>query len=446
VAVKRGDSPERIREEILAMVRRYCEAAFSPGPFEPGKTRVPYAGRVFDDRELTNLVEASLDFWLTQGRFTREFERSLARYLGIEHCLFVNSGSSANLLGFMALTSPELGDRAIERGDEVITTAACFPTTVAPIVQFGAVPVFVDIQLPGCNADPELFEEAVSTRTKAVVLAHTLGNPFDLVSIRSFCRRHGLWLIEDNCDALGSRYGGKLTGTLGHLGTSSFYPPHHMTTGEGGAVYTDDGEIAAILGSLRDWGRDCVCPPGIDDSCGKRFSGKHGLLPEGYDHKYVYSHFGYNLKATDLQAAVGLAQLEKLDDFVEARRRNWQVLFDGLEDLEDLFVLPKPDADSSPSWFGFLLIVRDSAPFSRAEIVRHLEDLGIQTRVLFAGNLLRHPCFNAMRESGTGYRVPGELTRTDLVMRSAFWVGVYPGMSDAMLNHIISTVRGFVRQ
>jgi len=444
--MKRRDVQDKVREEILGLVRRYYEETFIPETFVPGKTRIPYAGRVFDDRELTNLVEASLDFWLTQGNFSRELEQSLARFLGIRHCLFVNSGSSANLLGFMALTSHVLGDRAIGRGDEVITVAACFPTTVTPVIQFGAVPVFVDIEIPTCNAHTKLFEEALSPRTKAVMLAHTLGNPFDLESTLDFCRKHGLWLIEDNCDALGSRYKGQLTGTFGDVGTSSFYPPHHITTGEGGAVYTDDDELAAILGSLRDWGRDCVCPPGVDDTCGQRFAGKFGLLPEGYDHKYVYSTFGYNLKATDLQASIGIAQLEKLPSFIRARRRNWQVLMDGLSDLEDVFVMPKSAANSEPSWFGFLLILREDTPFLRTEIVKYLESHGIQTRMLFAGNLVRHPCFDHMRGSGEGYRIAGDLSKTDMVMRSAFWVGVFPGMEDGMLDHIIHSIKSFVRR
>ncbi len=439
--MKKGDSLQGIREEILRLVRAYALAHVREDAFRPGQDRVPYGGRVYDDREMTNLVEASLDFWLTQGKYTEELERSLGHFLGVKHTLFVNSGSSANLLAFMALTSPELGSRALGRGDEVITIAAGFPTTVSPAIQYGAVPVFVDVELATCNVDVGMLEEALSPKTKAVMLAHTLGNPFDLDRVAEFCRRHDLWLVEDNCDALGSLYRGRLTGTFGHVGTSSFYPPHHMTTGEGGAVYTDHDELAAIMASLRDWGRDCVCPSGVDNTCGRRFSGTFGQLPEGYDHKYVYSHFGYNLKATDLQASIGVAQLEKLPSFVEARRANWQALRDGLADLEDIFILPQPQEGSEPSWFGFLVTVRDQSPFSRDAIVRHLESRGIQTRMLFAGNLLRHPCFDAMRDAGHGYRSVGDLPMTDVVMRSSFWVGVFPGMKEGMIGHIVSTLR-----
>ena len=415
-------------------------------PFTPGD-RIPYAGRVFDEQEITSLVDSSLDFWLTTGRYAERFEREFAAFLGVPHCSLVNSGSSANLLAFMALTSPKLGDRRILPGDEVITVAAGFPTTVAPIVQYGAVPVFVDVTLPTYNIDVTQLEAARSSRTKAVMAAHTLGNPFDLRAVREFCDLHDLWLIEDNCDALGSRYlfngTWRYTGTIGHIGTSSFYPPHHMTMGEGGAVYTDDPTLKRLVESFRDWGRDCWCPSGRDNTCGNRFTQQFGELPYGYDHKYVYSHFGYNLKVTDMQAAVGCAQLEKLPGFIEARRNNWHYLRDGLADLADRFILPDPTADSQPSWFGFLLTVRDGAGFTRDQIVGHLERKGIQTRMLFAGNLLKHPCFDEMRATEKGYRVAGELPVTDRIMRDTFWVGVYPGMSREMQEYMIETIREF---
>jgi len=438
-----------LRQEVLRSVQRYHEAVYGQAkPFSPGD-RIPYAGRVFDDREMVSLVDAALDFWLTTGRFAADFEARLARFLGIRHVSLTNSGSSANLLAFMALTSPKLGERRIMPGDEVITVAAGFPTTVAPIIQYGAVPVFVDITLPTYNVDCSQLEAARSPRTRAVMMAHTLGNPFDLAAVKAFCDRHGLWLIEDNCDALGSRYrfGEQWlsTGTIGHLGTSSFYPPHHMTMGEGGAVYTNDGLLKRLVESFRDWGRDCWCPSGRDNTCSNRFAQQFGELPKGYDHKYVYSHFGYNLKATDLQAAIGCAQLDKLPSFIEARKRNWKTLRSGLSDLADRFILPEPTPDSDPSWFGFLLTVRDGSGPTREAVVNHLEKHGIQTRMLFAGNLIKHPCFDGLRRSGTGYRVVGSLATTDRIMRDAFWVGVYPGMSGVMLDHIITILRGSAR-
>jgi CDP-6-deoxy-D-xylo-4-hexulose-3-dehydrase len=415
-------------------------------PFNPGD-RIPYAGRIFDEKEVTTLVDSSLDFWLTTGRYAEKFENDLASFLGVRHCSLVNSGSSANLLAFMALTSPQLGDKRIKRGDEVITVAAGFPTTVAPIIQFGAVPVFVDVSLPSYNIDCRYLEEALSGRTKAVMLAHTLGNPFDVTRIKEFCDKNNLWLIEDNCDALGSQYmlndHWHYTGTIGHIGTSSFYPPHHITMGEGGAVYSNDTKLKLIVESLRDWGRDCWCPPGHDNSCGRRFEQQFGELPLGYDHKYVYSHFGYNLKATDMQAAIGCAQLQKLPSFIEARKRNWNVLRDGLSGLEENFILPEPAPNSIPSWFGFLLTVRKGAGFSRDQIVAHLEANGVQTRMLFAGNLIKHPCFDEMRKSGGGYRVVGALENTDTVMNDAFWVGVYPGMKPGMIEYMIETLNKF---
>ncbi len=445
--LEQSKSDEELRKTILDAVKNYYEATHgTKRPFTPG-SRIPYAGRVFDDREMVALVDSALDFWLTTGRYADRFEKEFAAYLGIRHCSLVNSGSSANLLAFMALTSPKLGERRILPGDEVITVAAGFPTTVAPVIQYGAVPVFVDVTLPTYNIDVTLMEEAFSPRTKAVMVAHTLGNPFDLAAVKSFCDRHNLWLIEDNCDALGSRYRYRgvwtYTGTIGHLGTSSFYPPHHMTMGEGGAVYTNDGLLKRLVESFRDWGRDCWCPSGKDDTCKNRFSQQFGELPKGYDHKYVYSHFGYNLKVTDMQAAIGCAQLEKLPEFIEARKKNWKVLREGLGALADRFVLPEPTPDSDPSWFGFLLTVREDAVFSRDKIVRHLESKDIQTRMLFSGNLIKHPCFDELRERGTGYRVIGNLTNTDRIMRDTFWIGVYPGMTDNMLGHMISSIREF---
>ena len=436
-----------LKQEILQKTREYYELAHKPSreaPFEPGKSRVAYAGRVFDEKEMVNLVDSSLEFWLTTGRYAEQFEQDFARFLGVQHCSLTNSGSSANLLAFMALTSPKLGERRIKPGDEVITVAAGFPTTVAPIIQYGAIPVFVDIVLPTYNIDCSQVESALSSKTKAVMIAHTLGNPFDLSFMKSFCDKHGLWLIEDNCDALGSRYylNGKwrYTGTMGHIGTSSFYPPHHMTMGEGGAVYTNDPLLKRLVDSFRDWGRDCWCASGKDNTCNNRFGQQFGELPYGYDHKYVYSHFGYNLKVTDMQAAIGCAQLEKLPQFIEARKRNWQMLRDGLASLEEQFILPEATAESDPSWFGFLLTLRDGAEFTRDQIVHHLESNGIQTRMLFAGNLIKHPCFDEMRREGNGYRVVGNLDVTDKVMRDTFWVGVYPGMTNEMISYISSSL------
>ncbi|MHB1323595.1 MAG: lipopolysaccharide biosynthesis protein RfbH [Coriobacteriia bacterium] len=433
---------ERLKQQILDLTREYHTAAFGgEKQFVPGESRVAYGGRIFDERELVNLVDSSLEFWLTYGRYSRNFESGLASYLGVRHALLVNSGSSANLLAFAALTSAKLGDRRIRRGDEVITVAAGFPTTVAPIVQFGAVPVFVDVTLGTYNIDVEQLDEALSPGTKAVMLAHTLGNPFDIDAVRAFCDRHGLWLVEDNCDALGAEYRGRKTGSFGDIGTSSFYPPHHMTMGEGGAVYTDDDTLAGILLSMRDWGRDCWCPSGRDNSCGKRFSQQHGTLPFGYDHKYVYSEFGYNLKVSDMQAAVGVAQLEKMPAFVEARRRNFDRLSVLLRPVEDALVLPIPTEGADPSWFGFLMTVREDSGVTRDRMVAALEAAKVQTRMLFAGNMVRQPVFDEMRASGSGYRVVGELVNTDRIMNDAFWIGVYPGMTDAMLDYMAGVIR-----
>ncbi len=391
---------------------------------------------------MVNLVDSSLEFWLTAGRYTEEFEKRFSEYLGVKFCSLVNSGSSANLIAFMALTSPLLGERAVRRGDEIITVAAGFPTTVAPIIQYGAVPVFVDVTIPQYNIDASKLEEAYSDKTKAVMIAHTLGNPFDLKAVKEFCDRHGLWLVEDNCDALGSAYTingeEKLTGTIGDIGTSSFYPPHHMTMGEGGAVYTDNPLLNKIIRSFRDWGRDCVCPSGKDNLCGHRFDRQYGELPLGYAHKYVYSHFGYNLKATDMQAAVGCAQLDKFPGFVERRRHNFNRLKAALQVIADKVILPEACADSNPSWFGFLITCREGV--DRNAVVKYVEEKGIQTRMLFAGNLTKHPCFDEMRRSGKGYRIAGTLDNTDKIMRDTFWVGVYPGMTDEMIDYMAGVI------
>lgn len=430
------------REEILAMVSEYCQKYHNvKKDFKPGD-RIAYASRVYDDKEMVNLVDSSLEFWLTSGRYTDQFEKQLAEYLGVRFCSLVNSGSSANLNAFMALTSPLLGERKINRGDEVITVAAGFPTTVAPVIQYGAIPVFVDVTIPQYNIDVDMLEAAYSEKTKAVMIAHTLGNPFDLSAVKSFCDRHNLWLVEDNCDALGSKYiidgEEKFTGTIGDIGTSSFYPPHHMTMGEGGAVYTNNPLLNKCIRSFRDWGRDCVCPSGRDNLCGHRFDKQYGELPLGYDHKYVYSHFGYNLKATDMQAAIGCAQLVKFPSFVEKRRHNFDRLKSALADLEDKLILPEPCANSVPSWFGFLITCKEGV--DRNQVVQYVEAHGVQTRMLFAGNLIKHPCFDEMRVTGQGYRVVGNLENTDRIMNDTFWVGVYPGMTDEMIDYMAKTI------
>ena len=436
-------------EAIRAALEYYKHKWGAKVPFRAGD-RIQYAGRVFDEAEVANLIDSSLEFWLTAGRYATRLENELAQFLGLNHCSLVNSGSSANLLAFMALTSPKMGEKRIRPGDEVITVAAAFPTTIAPVIQYGAVPVFVDIELPGYNVDCRLLADALSEKTKAVFLAHTMGNPFNLNEVADFCDRHNLWLIEDNCDALASRYQfrgqWKYTGSIGHVGTSSFYPPHHITMGEGGAVYTNDFEIKRAVESFRDWGRDCWCPSGCDNTCKKRFEWELGELPHGYDHKFIYSHFGYNLKVTDMQAAIGCAQLAKLPAFAEARKRNWKLLREGLADLSDVFILPEATQNSDPSWFGFLMTIRDNAPFSREAIVNHLEANKIQTRMLFSGNIIKHPCFDEMRQSQKGYRVAGSLETTDKVMSSAFWVGVYPGLTEPMVQFMVEKIREFVRR
>ena len=441
------DAKKEKEQQILNLVREYCEEFHKKPEYTEGD-RIPYASRVYDSEEMVNLVDSALEFWLTSGRYTDEFEKNFAEYLGVKFCSLVNSGSSANLLAFMTLTSPLLGDRRISRGDEVITVAAGFPTTVTPMIQYGAVPVFVDVTIPQYNIDVDRLEEALSDKTKAVMIAHTLGNPFDLAGVKKFCDKHNLWLVEDNCDALGSEYiiDGKtyLTGTVGDIGTSSFYPPHHMTMGEGGAVYTNNPLLNKIARSFRDWGRDCVCPSGRDNLCGHRFDRQYGELPIGYDHKYVYSHFGYNLKATDMQAAVGCAQLKKFPSFVARRRHNFERLHDALTSVEDKLILPVAAENSNPSWFGFCITCRDG--IDREKVVPYIESKGVQTRMLFAGNLLKHPCFDEMRATGEGYRVVGNLDNTDKIMTSTFWVGVYPGMTDEMIDYIAKTIIEAVNQ
>ncbi|MBO4922859.1 MAG: lipopolysaccharide biosynthesis protein RfbH [Bacteroidales bacterium] len=438
---------EELKAQILELTREYYkEVHGQKKEFEPGKTFVHYGGRYFNDEEMVNLVDSSLDFWLTQGPWTHKFERRLADWLGVKYCAVTNSGSSANLLAFYTLTSHKLGERRIKKGDEVITVAAGFPTTVTPIIQYGAIPVFVDVALPGFDIDVNQLEAAYSPKTKAVMMAHSLGNPFNLKAVLAFCEKHNLWLIEDNCDALGSEYTidgvTKKTGTWGHIGTSSFYPPHHMTMGEGGAVYTNDPELNKITLSFRDWGRDCWCASGVDNTCRMRFTGQFGELPKGYDHKYVYSHFGFNLKITDMQAAVGCAQLDKLDQIVAARRANYQMLYNGLKDVPGL-ILPVAEANSNPSWFGFLIAVKEDAGFTRNELTGYLEQNKIQTRNLFAGNLTKHPCFDEMRQTGEGYRIVGELKNTDFVMTNGFWIGVFPGMTKEMNQWMIKCIKDF---
>ena len=439
---------QELHDRIIALTKEYCDTYHRKRTEFHEGDRIPYASRVYDHEEMCNLVDSALEFWLTAGRYAAAFEKDFAAYLGVKYVSLVSSGSSANLAAFMALTSPLLGDRRVRRGDEVITVAAGFPTTVAPMVQYGVVPVFVDVTIPQYNIDVTMLEKARSERTKAVMAAHTLGNPFDLTAVRDFCRRHDLWLVEDNCDALGSTYtidGAKrFTGTIGDIGTSSFYPPHHMTMGEGGAVYTNNPKLHKIVRSFRDWGRDCVCPPGHDDFCGRRFEGRHGDLPYGYDHKYVYSHFGYNLQATDMQAAVGCAQLRKLPLFTERRRRNFDRMTAGLRDIADRLILPEPCPGAKPSWFGFLLTCRKGV--DRKAVVQYVEEHGVQTRMLFAGNLTKHPCFDEMRASGEGYRIVGTLANTDRIMNDTFWVGLYPGMTDEKIDYMARIIKEAVRQ
>ncbi len=440
---------QEAREEIRNLVAEYYyrfkenRKAFQPGD------RIAYASRVFDEKEMQSLTDAVLDFWLTTGRFSDEFEKEFARWIGVKYAHLVNSGSSANLIAFSVLTAPELGERQIKRGDEVITVACGFPTTVAPVLQYGAVPVFVDVTVPQYNIDTDRLEEAYSPKTKAVMIAHTLGNPFDLKAVKAFCEKYNLWLVEDNCDALGSQYTidgkTKYTGTWGDIGTSSFYPPHHMTMGEGGCVYTDNPLLHRLILSCRDWGRDCVCPSGVDGICGHRFDRQLGELPFGYDHKYTYSHFGYNLKVTDLQAAVGVEQLKKFPEFVERRRQNWDRLHRALEPLKDKIILPEPAENSRPSWFGFLITVNEDSGPDRNRITEYIENHNIQTRLLFSGNLIHHPAFDPIRGTGA-YRVAGGLDQTDYIMNHTFWVGVYPGMTDDMLDYMAEVITEAVKK
>jgi len=429
------------KDELLSQIRAYCHQNY---PLKTSsKLPLSYAGRVFDEEEVLNLIESSMEFWLTSGQYTEQFEKNLAEFLGTAYCSFVNSGSSANLLAFMALTDPELGERSIRRGDEVITAACGFPTTVAPIVQYGAVPVFVDVEIPTYNIDISQLESALSPKTKAVMIAHTLGNPFDLAKVKEFCDQHNLWLVEDNCDALGAEFqvDGVFhkTGTIGDIGTSSFYPAHHITTGEGGAVYTSNPHLHRIIRSLRDWGRACTCPSGKDNTCGHRFDGQFGTLPQGYDHKYVYARFGYNLKATDMQAAIGAAQLKKLPKFIAKRNHNFRLLYEGLADLKDLLILPESYACAQPSWFGFPITC--VKPGLRDKAVQILESVGIQTRMLFAGNLVRHPCFTAMNQKHLGFRAVTSLNETDRIVTNTFWIGVYPGLSDENIGFMLEQIR-----
>ncbi len=479
------------RREILEKVAEYYhEFKEKKAPFQEGD-RVTYAARVYDEKEMCSLVDSALDFWLTTGRFADRFEKEFAQWLGVKYANLVNSGSSANLIAFMALTAPELGERRIKKGDEIITVACGFPTTVTPAIQYGAVPVFVDVTVPQYNIDVTKLKAARSEKTKAVMVAHTLGNPFDLSAVKAFCDKYGLWLVEDNCDALGTQYtiggetrytgtwgdigtssflsavkafcdkyglwlvedncdalgtqytiGGetRYTGTWGDIGTSSFYPPHHMTMGEGGCVYTSDPLLNRLIKSFRDWGRDCVCPSGMDNFCGHRYDGQYGELPKGYDHKYVYSHFGYNLKVTDMQAAIGCEQLKKFPSFIERRRHNWDRLRAALEAGADKLILPEPAPNSRPSWFGFLISLKADSGLSREAVVRYIESKNVQTRLLFSGNLVKHPCFDEMRATGEGYRVSGGLENTDFIMNNTFWVGVYPGMTDEMIDYMAKVI------
>lgn len=432
------------RAEILKSVAEYYHAYKEKKvPFQEGD-RITYAARVFDEKEMCALADATLDFWLTTGRFSDQFEKEFAQWLGVKYANLVNSGSSANLLAFMALTAQELGERRIKKGDEIITVACGFPTTVTPAIQYGAVPVFVDVTIPQYNIDVSKLEAARSEKTKAVMVAHTLGNPFDLSAVKAFCDKYDLWLVEDNCDALGTQYTirgeTKYTGTIRDIGTSSFYPPHHMTMGEGGCVYTNDPKLNRLIKSFRDWGRDCVCPSGRDNFCGHRFDGQYGELPQGYDHKYVYSHFGYNLKVTDMQAAIGCEQLKKFPSFIERRRHNWERLRAALAHASDKLILPEPCPSSRPSWFGFLISLRPESGLDRNAVTRYVEEHNVQTRLLFSGNLIKHPCFDEMRATGRGYRVVGGLENTDFIMNNTFWVGVYPGMTDEMLDYMAKVI------
>ena len=441
-----NEAREEIKSLVAEFYHKFKEPKESKENFKPGD-RVSYASRVYDEKEMQSLTDAMLDFWLTTGRFSDEFEKKFAEWIGVKFVHLVNSGSSANLIAFSVLTAPELGDRQIKRGDEVITVACGFPTTITPILQYGAVPVFVDVTVPQYNIDVTKLDAALSEKTKAVMIAHTLGNPFDIATVKAFCDKNNLWLIEDNCDALGTQYTisgeTKFSGTWGDIGTSSFYPPHHMTMGEGGCVYTNDPQLHRLILSYRDWGRDCICPSGHDNFCGHRYDGQFGQLPQGYDHKYVYSHFGYNLKVTDLQAAVGVEQLKKFPSFIERRRHNWERLHKALECIQDKIILPEPAENSRPSWFGFLISVRPETGIERNKITRYIEEHNVQTRLLFSGNIIKHPCFDQIRDTDA-YRVSGDLSETEFVMNNTFWVGVYPGMTDVMIDYMAEIIKDAV--
>lgn len=447
--MKNWNNESEARQQIKALVSAYYhDFKENKESFKPGD-RITYAARVFDEKEMCALTDAMLDFWLTTGRFSDQFEKEFADWIGVKYAHLVNSGSSANLIAFMALTAPELKGRQILPGDEVITVACGFPTTVTPILNYGAVPVFVDVTVPQYNIDVTRLEAALSDKTKAVMIAHTLGNPFDLKAVKAFCQKHNLWLVEDNCDALGSKYTidgeTRFTGTWGDIGTSSFYPPHHMTMGEGGAVYTNNPQLHRMILSFRDWGRDCICPSGRDNFCGHRFDGQFGELPEGYDHKYVYSHFGYNLKVTDLQAAIGCEQLKKFPSFIERRKHNWFMLRKALDSVKDKLILPEPAENSDPSWFGFMISIRPESGLKRNQVTKYIEEHNVQTRLLFSGNLIKHPCFNQIRGTNA-YRVVGGLDQTDFVMNNTFWVGVYPGMTDEKIDYMAETIINSIKQ
>lgn len=434
---------DEARKQIKDLVTKYYhEFKEKKDAFQEGD-RITYAARVYDEKEMCALTDAMLDFWLTTGRFAEQFEKQFAEWMGVKYAHLVNSGSSANLIAFMVLTAPELGKRQIKRGDEVITVACGFPTTVTPVIQYGAVPVFVDVTVPQYNIDVTRLEEAYSDKTKAVMIAHTLENPFNIAAVKEFCDKHDLWLVEDNCDALGTEYTmngeTRYTGTWGDIATSSFYPPHHMTMGEGGCVYTNNALLHRLILSFRDWGRDCICPSGRDNFCGHRFDAQYGELPKGYDHKYVYSHFGYNLKVTDMQAAIGCEQLKKFSQFIERRRHNWERLYRQLISVSDKLILPEPEKNSCPSWFGFLISVKPETGLERNRITKYLEDHNIQTRLLFSGNLIKHPCFDQIRDTDA-YRIAGKLEHTEFIMNHTFWVGVYPGMTDQMIDYTAKTI------
>lgn len=440
----KNKTAKSLKREIFEKVKKYYALAFPSLGFTPLKSKIGYAGRVFDEKELINLVDSGLEFWLTAGRFADKFEKDFAKFIGVNNCILVNSGSSANLLAISALTSPSLGRKRLKPGDEIITTACGFPTTIAPIIQNRLIPVFVDVELGTYNVDCSSLKKAVTKKTKAVILAHTLGNPFEIDKIKDFCQEYDLWFIEDNCDALGSRYKGRFTGSFGHLATQSFYPAHHLTMGEGGAILTSDNFLKKLVCSFRDWGRHCWCLPGKDNTCGRRFSQRFGRLPLGYDHKYVYSHLGYNLRITDMQAAIGCAQLKKLTYFIKKRKQNFSLFYEGLKPYKDKFILPQTTKYSEPSWFGFLLTVKNGAGFNRKEIVEYLETRGIQTRMLFAGNIIRHPCFGQLR-AANDYRVVGDLRNTDIIMNQSFWIGVYPAITEETVAFILDTIERFIK-